>query len=365
MDEELLQSVYMNDLDTVKGLIKRNEVSQSGLKAALHAAVSLAGDAQTEIMTQLLTTNVDLNAKNVEGRTVLHTVVEALHWSPRHLDSLKTLLVAPGVDLNSQDHFGDTPLHIAAVNGSIDAVRVILTHSPDVMLTNSLGETPLDAAAKQGHQEIVRKISDVALIKSVCSGNLSKVKTLLKDATVTPNGLKEAFHAASSLLGGPQIEILKTIIITGVDINAKSDDGRNALHKCIEGLQLTYNHMDTLRLLVKQKGIDINAQDHYGLTPLHVAASIGNRDAIACLLDNGANINLKNCRGENPLDFASRRGQRAVIDELAQAYQQGTKEVDQATATVDAEEGEGGHERDRQMNNFGLAQKQVIIGSGR
>ena len=47
----------------------------------------------------------------------------------------------------------------------------------------------------------------------------------------------------------------------------------------------------------------INAQDCYGMTPLHYAVRSGNYDAVQVLLEAGANPNIENQDGSIPLDL--------------------------------------------------------------
>lgn len=50
-------------------------------------------------------------------------------------------------------------------------------------------------------------------------------------------------------------------------------------------------------------GVDVNAQDIYGMTPLHYALRGKNIDAAIALLKAGANPNLPNERGITPLSY--------------------------------------------------------------
>jgi ankyrin repeat protein len=55
-----------------------------------------------------------------------------------------------------------------------------------------------------------------------------------------------------------------------------------------------------VRKLLKS-GYDVNAQDKKGWTPLHVAAEYNLKDIVQLLLDNGADVHLKDSWGNIPL----------------------------------------------------------------
>lgn len=57
-----------------------------------------------------------------------------LHWtaSSPNGDSLITMMVARGADINAVDHYGRTPLHLLAALGRINGVTCLLYHGADV-----------------------------------------------------------------------------------------------------------------------------------------------------------------------------------------------------------------------------------------
>nr|KAG5710755.1 hypothetical protein BaRGS_035157 [Batillaria attramentaria] len=65
-------------------------------------------------------------------------------------------------------------------------------------------------------------------------------------------------------------------------------------------------------------GVDVNVVDspETQSTPLHWAASYGNKDIVQCLCCRGASPNAYNASGMTPLHEAVRRGDRSVVDEL-------------------------------------------------
>jgi len=76
----------------------------------------------------------------------------------------------------------------------------------------------------------------------------------------------------------------------------------NWLHKALLGFESNKPSSDVINYLIN-KGIDINAQDIYGMTPLHYALRSKNIDAAIALLKAGANPNLPNERGITPLSY--------------------------------------------------------------
>ena len=62
----------------------------------------------------------------------------------------------PLEDVNQVGNFGNSPLHIACVRGSLPEVQALLEAGADVNAAGELSNTPLHEAAGQGHIEVVR-----------------------------------------------------------------------------------------------------------------------------------------------------------------------------------------------------------------
>ena len=64
-------------------------------------------------------------------------------------------LVGYGLDLNSADYDGRTPLHLAAAEGRLEAVRFLLNKGVDVEPLDRWQHTPLDDARRHGRASVV------------------------------------------------------------------------------------------------------------------------------------------------------------------------------------------------------------------
>ncbi|XP_059351511.1 death-associated protein kinase 1-like [Daphnia carinata] len=99
------------------------------------------------------------------------------------------------------------------------------------------------------------------------------------------------------------LERINDFIRLGIDVNAKGNDGRNALHNlCLSNS--SSNLIDAIQLLI-QKGIDVNAKDYDGWNALHYLCKSNSSsyliDAIQLLIQNGIDMNAKDNLGRNAL----------------------------------------------------------------
>ena len=94
----------------------------------------------------------------------------------------------------------------------------------------------------------------------------------------------------------------------------------NASAEDLAGLHWAARHNDTA--IMKEllaSGADVNAKDDIGWTPLHRAAWSDSVEAARILIANGADIKVKSKRGDTPLDTATEYGGKGVAKLLIKA----------------------------------------------
>jgi cytohesin len=84
------------------------------------------------------------------------------------------------------------------------------------------------------------------------------------------------------------VEQVRRLLQSGIDINARDDDGETALHEAAEA-----GRLEMVRLLV-EAGATRGVRDVEGETPLHEAVEDGHLEVVRYLVLHGAPVNIIN-----------------------------------------------------------------------
>ncbi len=103
---------------------------------------------------------------------------------------------------------------------------------------------------------------------------------------------------------------VRTLLQTGVDVNAAQIDGTTALHWA------AYHDDAEMVALLVRAGADVNAVNRYGVPPLEQACTNGNAAIVKLLLEAGADANTKMKGGETVLMLAARSGNAEAVKAL-------------------------------------------------
>ncbi|CAI6098822.1 unnamed protein product [Clonostachys chloroleuca] len=224
------------------------------------------------------------NRNNIAGDSPL-----TLAAGNGHLQVVR-LLLEHGATVAATDRHQRTPLHFAAVLGNIEMARLLLDKGADTTARDSSGCTPLLCSAKKNHSEVVGLL--VGRGASVESADEAGVTSLM--------------HAS----GLGHIETVRVLLERGAGIAATSDNGGTPLIFASED-----GHVDVMRIIL-DRGADIETADNDGWTSLMITSQNGHTEAVKILLERGANIEAVDAVGWTSLMLASQNCHIEIIEIL-------------------------------------------------
>jgi ankyrin repeat protein len=99
---------------------------------------------------------VNVHARIAQGDTALHCAV-----SGTSLEALQILLDETEIDIDATNEDGMTVLHLAAESGNPDAVLLLLDHGADMDIAANGGSTAEQLAARNGHDEVAELLRSI------------------------------------------------------------------------------------------------------------------------------------------------------------------------------------------------------------
>ena len=120
----------------------------AGAKAPDISIEEAAMDGDIEAVKQHLAAGADVNAVGIHWGTPLQFAAKAGH------KEVVELLIAKGADVNANREGETTPLHRAAEYGHLETAKLLIAKGVDVNAKCVGDNTPLHSAAERGHKEI-------------------------------------------------------------------------------------------------------------------------------------------------------------------------------------------------------------------
>lgn len=208
-------------------------------------------------------------------------------------DLLATLTVAPADD---RDVFDRPALHVCAAAGCVDGAALLLSQSAFAASIDARadylgnGEQAIHVAAKNGHIKMVEMLVD-------------------RGASVTAEESHgwEPIHLASF---GGHTAVVETLVRRGASVGTTDHDGKQPLH----GASMN-GHVKLVERLV-ELGANVSAGTSLGAQPLHFAAYKGHVAVVERLVALGASVTATDERGNVPAHWAEFGGHKKVIEAL-------------------------------------------------
>lgn len=231
------------------------------------------------------------------------------------------MLVAAGADLNVKDGDGKDALGLAIFNGGYDVASFLIDNHVNVNQPDSQNFTPLFWAVDRRNMEtapnfpwvvttdplpLIKKLLDAGANVNYVVNNTPRAR--MRDGTPRIVFATAVMRAAFS----GDVELVQLLVDHGADTKIVSKDQETVLMAaCGTGFIPGYSkgrtaaeRLETVKLLISL-GQDVNAADDYGITPLMVAANLGDVPIIQYLIDKGADLGAYDLGKKNDGAFGS------------------------------------------------------------
>lgn len=209
-------------------------------------------------------------------------------------------LLAKGANINARQTNNDTPLHLAAREGHLDAVKLLIEKNADTSLVNNFQHTALMVSVREHQDEQI----SLVLINAKTPVNQQDSK----GRTVAYFAAQDGLPLTTKALGD-----------AGADFSLAGEDGVTPL---IWATRLPNKH-ETIDVITQYPSAGLDAQDEQGRTALMEAAVKNDQKLVDKYIGLKANVMLYD------------KGQKRARD-LAQEYSAGEslKSIEAAEAAI-------------------------------
>lgn len=312
--------------------------------------LDIARDGRTDSLKRYLQNHpeAELDVHNANGMTPLLIASAA-----GHIGTMKVLLDA-GANVAVHDNVGMTPLLFAALEGRLEAVKLLLDHGASLGESTKGGWTPMLLAAGHRHTNVVRFVLEhggnvnevnqegvTALLVAATCGHAEMAELLIAHGASME--MKDSYGWTPLMVAAAygHSRVVEILLNAGADMTQADGNGWTAAHcaasagspttlillkshgadlLCKTALKSSPLHiaaglgqLDAVRYLLEECKSPVNAKDESGWTPLMHAAALGQPDVVEFLLNAGADPDVKSVLGETARHLAAVRGQDAVL----------------------------------------------------
>ncbi|CAH1799596.1 unnamed protein product [Owenia fusiformis] len=295
--------------------------------------------------------------QDYERNTALHLAVVNQNYE------VVKICLKKGSDVNTHRLHYNTPLHLAATAGDVRIIELLIEYKARVDCLNEMQETPLHRAAAYDHADAVEflikkgarlekhdKDNFTPLLIAACKGHASTIQKLLDcgaDISAMDKNEKTAIYWAAEedkvealqvLLNNPYsrdmldisdrydsvplhvacqngyLGIVKMLLDHGADMEYKNEEEQTPLH-----LAAKNGKTHVVYELIKRNKTLVNDEDEESNSALHLAALAGHTKTCTALLENGVDIEPRNCIQWTPLDCAAAKGWPKTVKVLLEA----------------------------------------------
>ncbi|XP_059908466.1 kinase D-interacting substrate of 220 kDa B isoform X3 [Gadus macrocephalus] len=247
-----------------------------------------------------------------------HVEEENLAAIKAHLDKFK--------EVDGRSDNGQTPLMVAAEQGSLEIVQELIRRGANVNLDDVDCWTALISAAREGHLEVVKELLEnnanlehrdmggwSALMWAAYKGR-TPVAQMLLDKGANPNITGQySVYPIIWAAGRGHGEIVHLLLQHGAKVNCSDKYGTTPLIWAARK-----GHYDSVMHLLAN-GADVDQEGANSMTALIVGVKGGFTDVVKELLKRNPNVNMTDKDGNTALAIAAKEGHTGIVQDLLDA----------------------------------------------
>ncbi|XP_040186382.1 protein phosphatase 1 regulatory inhibitor subunit 16B [Rana temporaria] len=229
------------------------------------------------------------------------------------------VLLKSNVDPNLSNEDGLTALHQCCIDNYEDLLKLLLSHGANVNVTDNELWTPLHAAATCGHTNLVRILiqhgadllavnADGNMVYDLCEedATLNVIENFMTYKGVTQEMVNEARQAPERHM----LNDIGALVAAGQDLNRTDNQGATLLH-----IASSRGYAEVAETLL-ENGAQVDVKDPDMWEPLHAAAFWGQIYVAEILVSHGASLSCRTSLDETPLDLCEDEELRSLLLEL-------------------------------------------------
>lgn len=272
----------------------------------------------TKMMNLLIENGADVNSKNMYERGPMVFAIAGGH------KEAVSILMEAGMYVSTLDDIQRTPLHWAAYYGNAYAAKALIENGALVNVVDNHARTPLFIASWGDHLEVVKLLLDNGA--NVDARYLGAASPLTTAAAANNSEVSKYLvqHNAN-------IDLVCNMQVTPIYLFVRNNNPEMVDYLLQKGARVNYRDLagrSPLYLAVKKGYVDIATKlmnygadtkildDSNGNNLLHVAAANGRDEIARLLIDRGVDVNAINFEGYSPLDYAGKYQHNNVYDLL-------------------------------------------------